>query len=296
VSATLGTIETAAARAAIRAPAVLIAGDVTSHRRLIGGWDTRPLSGVRVLVTRAREQSSALASTLRQQGADVIEAPAIAIDDAAPASVERAIRKTAGERYEWIVFTSANGARVFGDALVRAGLDARALGPTKVAAIGPGTADTLAALGVQADLVPRTHTTAALARAFPRGSGCVLLARAAGLDRALDDALAAKGWRPERASMYRVRQRRMPPSVRRAIAGGDIDVITFASAGTVAAFHRSFSEALPRPTKVVCIGPVTARAARAAGLRVSRVAHPHTIPGLVDAVVATASRHPHVGR
>jgi uroporphyrinogen-III synthase len=82
----------------------------------------------------------------------------------------------------------------------------------------------------------------------------------------------------------------MPREVRTAVLDGDIDILTFASGGTVRAFMKLLDGTPPASTKVVCIGPVTAKAARAAGLRVSKTASTHTIPGLVAAVVEAAGR------
>src|SRR5439155_15106269 len=144
-------------------------------------------------------------------------------------------------------------------------------------------------LGIAADLVPPSFTTEAIGRAFPRGKGRVLLARADVVEPGLDDALARKGWAVQPLVAYRLKgQTPMPPEIRRAVLDGDIDVLTFASGGTVRAFLKLLKGKPPRGTKVVCIGPVTATAARAAGLRVAAVARTHTIPGPVAAGVDAA--------
>ncbi len=290
VVATLGTIGARAKKAGIRAPAILIAGEVVRLREALGGWDTRPLSGKRVVVTRTREQASELSSILRELGAEVVEAPAIRI--APPRSfgpLDRAVGRLWAGDYAWAVFTSANGVRAFAERLKAAGLDARAFAATSVAAVGPGTAEALAKIGIVADLVPPSFTTAAVGEAFPRGSGRVLLARADKVEPDLDVALGDKGWTVERVVAYRLLGlRSMPAGVQRAVLNGDVDVLTFASGGTVRAFVSLLRGKPGRGTKVVCIGPVTAKAARAAGLRVHRVATEHTIPGLVAAVLEVA--------
>ena len=160
--------------------------------------------------------------------------------------------------------------------------------PARVAAVGEGTAEAVREFGVRPDLVPRSFTTASLARAFPRGAGRVLLARADIAPDALDDAVAAKGWTPVRVDAYRTRPvRSLPSSVTRSLRAGSVDVVTFTSASTVDGFMSSVRRALGPRTALppaVCIGPVTSRAAREAGLRVAAVARPHTIQGLVAAV------------
>jgi uroporphyrinogen-III synthase len=174
-------------------------------------------------------------------------------------------------------------------------LAARLEGPghvrARVAAIGEGTAEAFHRWsGRDPDLVPATYTTAGLARAFPRGRGRVLCARADIAPPGLEDALAAKGWRPDRVDAYRTRfARSLPAEARRALLDEAVDLVTFTSASTV----RGFVEAagpIGLGSKVVCIGPVTARAARAAGLRVRAVARPHTTAGLVAAVTRAAGR------
>ncbi|HZD16784.1 MAG TPA: uroporphyrinogen-III synthase, partial [Actinomycetota bacterium] len=134
------------------------------------------------------------------------------------------------------------------------------------------------------ELVPRAFTTAALARAFPRGGGRVLCARADIAPEGLEDTLAAKGWRPTRVDAYRTRfPRALPREAREALRRGEVDAVTFTSASTVRGFVRVLGAAKGEP-KVVCIGPVTAREARAHGFRVATVADPHTMEGLVVAV------------
>lgn len=294
VTAPLSKIATAARRAGIRPPAVTVIGDVVRVRDAIGGWDTRPLSGMRVLVTRTREQASELSSVLRERGAEVVESPAIRIRPPRSwARVDRAIARLRDGGYRWVVLTSANGVRLFFERLTAAGLDARAFGDTKVAAVGSGTAAALRAAGIEADLVPGTYTTGAIGRAFPRGEGRVLLARADVVEPGLDEAIASKGWSVERVTLYHlVGVGTMPAAVRRQVLAGDIDVITFASGGTVRAFAHALGGKPGRGTKIVAIGPVTAREARRAGLRVHAVAHPHTITALADAVVHAAGRVP----
>jgi uroporphyrinogen-III synthase len=134
------------------------------------------------------------------------------------------------------------------------------------------------------DLMPGTFTTAGLARAFPRGEGSVLCARADIAPAGLEDALAAKGWSPVRVDAYRTRMpRTLTVDARTALRDGRIDAITFTSASTVRGFVGATGVVRGNP-KVVSIGPVTAREAREHGLRVSAVARPHTIEGLVAAL------------
>ena len=155
----------------------------------------------------------------------------------------------------------------------------------QVAAIGDGTAAAFRRWARRdPDLQPTTFTTTALARAFPRGSGRVLTARADIAPEGLEDALVRKGWRAVRVVAYRTLfATSLPREARDALRRGEVDAVTFTSASTVRGFVNVLGAAKGTP-KVVCIGPVTAAAARAAGLRPASVAKPHTIEGVVAAL------------
>ncbi len=238
-----------------------------------------PLAGKVVVLTRPRDQSDVLMRELRRRGAKAIVAPAIELVPARSAALTRALKELAAGEFEWITLTSRTTVDVLASRL--APREVR----TKVAAVGEGTSEAFRRwTRREPDLVPRTFTTAALARAFPRGRGRVLCARADVAPEGLEDALAAKGWTPIRVDAYRTRMpRSLPRETRQALAEGRVDAITFTSASTARGFVGAVGVVRGNP-KVVCIGPVTAREARARGLRVSAVAKPHTIEGLVAAL------------
>jgi len=238
-----------------------------------------------VLVTRPRDQSAELVRLLEERGATAIVAPAVEVVPTASRALDRALEELAAGGFAWLVLTS------------RAGVQALAtrMGPgevrAKIAAVGEGTAEALRAWGREADLVPRTFTTQALGRAMPRGEGRVLLARADIAPGELEGALAAKGWTPVRVDAYRTRMpRSLPAEAARALREGRVDAVTFTSASTVRGFVRAVGPVKGNP-KVACIGPVTARAARQAGLTVAAVASPHTIEGLVAALERAVTPH-----
>jgi len=252
-------------------PAVIVIGAVAGLD--LTWYESRPLFGRRVVVTRAREQASEAAALLREIGADVVELPMIEI--AEPADGGAALRDAAGRlgSFDWVVFTSANAVeRLF--ACLR---DARALGTARVAAVGTKTAEALARHGVVADLVPPQFVAEALLDAFPAGTGTVLLPRAAVARDVLPDGLRAKGWRVEVVDAYRTVPAQ--PSGQELERAGGADAVMFSSSSTVTNF---LAVAERVPPVVACIGPVTARAAEAAGLRVDVVAEESTVRSLVD--------------
>lgn len=239
----------------------------------------KPLSGRTVLVTRPREQAAELVRALERRGAIAIEAPAIEIAPARSAALTRSLDDLADGSFAWITLTSPRTIDVLAERLRPR--DVRA----KVAAIGDGTREAFRRwTRREPDLVPKTFTTEGLARAFPRGAGRVLCARADVAPEGLEDALAAKGWNPMRVDAYRTRMpRSLPAEARAALREGGVDAVTFTSASTVRGFVRAL-QAVKGAPKVVCIGPVTAREARTHGLTVHAVANPHTVEGLVEAV------------
>ncbi|MGH2547006.1 MAG: uroporphyrinogen-III synthase, partial [Actinomycetota bacterium] len=233
------------------------------------------------LVTRPGPQGASLARRLRGLGAEAIEAPTIAVEGPGQGGdLDDAIRDAAGGRFAWTVFTSAAGVRAWFERAEALGIGAPA---SAVAAVGEATADSLRAAGVRPSMVPAEFTTEALAAAFPEGAGRVLLARADLATGDLEEALRAKGWDPVRVDAYRVLlAEALPALAAEALREGRVDAATFTSPSTVEGFVRLADG--PRPL-AVCIGPVTAEAARRAGLEVVAEAAPHTEEGLVDALV-----------
>lgn len=239
----------------------------------------KPLSGRTVVVTRPREQAAELVRALERRGAATIEAPAIEIVPARGGALTRSLGELVDGRFAWITLTSPRTIAVLAEHLRPS--DVRA----KVAAIGDGTREAFRRWARRdPDLVPKTFTTEGLARAFPRGVGRVLCARADVAPEGLEEALAEKGWTPTRVNAYRTRMpRSLPADARSALREGRVDAVTFTSASTVRGFVRAMGVVKGAP-KVVCIGPVTAREARTRGLTVHAVANPHTVGGLVEAV------------
>ena len=239
----------------------------------------RSLRGRTIVVTRPADQSAPLVRELERRGATVLVAPAIELAPTRSAALTRALRDLSGGRYTWITLTSRTTVEVLQARIAPREVRAR------VSAIGEGTADAFRRWAGRApDLMPTTFTTQALARAFPRGQGRVLCARADIAPEGLEDALATKGWSPERVDAYRTRMpRSLPAPARYALRRGEVDAVTFTSASTVRGYVGALRAVKGNP-KVVCIGPVTAREAREHGLHVSAVARPHTIEGLVAAL------------
>jgi uroporphyrinogen III methyltransferase/synthase len=288
VTAALGAIAERAAEAGLGAPAVTVVGPVAAMPAQLAWLERRPLHGRRVAVTRARAQASGLAARLRELGAEVVEAPAIRI---APRPVSGELAR-ACERigdYELVCLTSPNGAALLMDALAAAGRDARALAGAEVAAIGPATAEALAARGVRADVVPERavaeELVAALAGRDVAGRR-VLVARAAEARDVLPDTLRDRGAEVDVVALYDTVAERLPQAELDALAGADC--VTFTSSSTVRHLLGALGgpDRFPAGAHVISIGPVTSATLREYGLGVDAEAARHNVPGLVDAVLA----------
>jgi uroporphyrinogen-III synthase len=205
---------------------------------------------VRVIVTRPRAQAGPLVARLEQLGAEVVECPLIEIERTSDEPVDAA-------GYDWLVVTSPNGA----DEIARRGRNL-----PQVAAVGPGTAETLRAHGIEPAFVPVESSQDGLLREFPRPAGSVLFAAAEGSRRAAIDALGA-----DFVPLYRTRLLTpVPPA-------GDVVVL---ASGSAARAYAAVGGAAPGVT----IGPETSRVARAVGLTVAGEAASHDLDGLVAAV------------
>ena len=245
----------------------------------------RPLEGKRVLVTRAREQADDLCDALAREGATPVRFPAIQIRPVADlAPLDEAIDRL--ENYDWLGLTSVNGVRIFLDRVRARG---RHLPSTlRIAAVGPSTAQALEDQGIRVDFIPEAYRGDRMAEGM--GSMTerrVLLPRALGARPALPEALTAAGAEVYDLAIYRTVPAVPAPESLVELERG-VDIATFTSASTVRCFRaivggdaaRALGSAL-----IACLGPLTADAARGAGLRVALQPLEYTAEGLVNALV-----------
>jgi uroporphyrinogen III methyltransferase/synthase len=252
-----------------------------------------PLAGRRVVVTRPRAQAAALATLLEDDGAEVLALPTIRLEPPADwAPLDAALGALEG--FAWVVFTSTNGVAAFGERLARAGRDARALGRSRLAAIGPATAEALGRLGLRADAVPDEYRAEGLLDALRPSlvpGERVLLVRAAEARDVLPRGLEAAGARVTVAPAYRTRPAAGGGDRLRALlAAGAVDAVTFTSASTVHGFMALLGperrEALLADVALAAIGPITEAALAGHGVPATVVAREYTIPALAAALAA----------
>ena len=280
---------------------------------------TTALQARRVLVTRTREQASALSQQLSAAGALPLELPVIRIvppRDWQP--LDQALQALAhGLSYDWVIFTSANGVKMVLARLQELGLTAEILRGTRIATIGPATASALAAHGLSAALVPNEFIAESVARALrqdaqQRGTTLadqhILLARAAEARQVLINELEREGAHVDVVAVYETvpvaQDDQRGREVIALLRQQQLDAITFTSSSTVQHFMHWLSQMAPdialllaypgkQPTRplIACIGPITAQTARDYGLEVSVEALEYTTAGLVEALITYEEKH-----
>lgn len=291
LTGTLATIEQLVRTYDFQPPAVIIVGEVVKLREHLRWFDNRPLCGKRIIVTRARAQASDLIELLEEYGADCIQCPAISIRELDDYTrLDSAIAEL--DSYHWLIFTSVNGVEHFYRRLYRSGRDSRALGQVKVAAIGSQTAAVLAEKGIRADFVPGEYRAEGLLAGFDeRLDGVrILIPRALEAREILPRELAGRGACVHVVPAYHtVIEAQEADALKEILRDRRVHAITFTSSSTVKNFLAMLEgediHTLLSGVLISAIGPVTAAAAREAGLRVEVVAREYTVKGLADALV-----------
>lgn len=248
------------------------------------------LSGKKILITRAREQSAEFSALLRSLGAEVIEFPTIQIvppRDWGP--LDGAIARI--ERYDWLIFTSANGVLFFWQRLL-AGGKSTLPSSIKICAIGPATANQLRQRGTKVDYVPKAYVAESILEGFKehdlKGKR-VLLARARVARDILPMGLRQLGAEVDVVEAYRtVKPKGGARRLREILERGEIDAVTFTSSSTVSHFAALLKgeelKHLLQGVVIACIGPITRETAKNLGMEVHIEPVEYTIPGLAKAL------------
>jgi len=259
---------------------------------------SRPLAGLRVIVTRARDQAGALTLPLAERGAEVLEIPTIKI--APPSQLEDLMDALLGlNAYDWLVFTSVNGVAAFFDYFFKAFDDLRDIGGVRIAAVGPATAAQLKALHLKVDLMPEEALASKIVKAFKGYESlenlriCLLRAEVANPD--LPKALEEMGAIVDDVPCYKtVPETEDPTGAGAKLLETGADWITFTSGSTVEHFHARFN--LPAllakfpHVQLAAIGPETSQALQTLGLEPAVEARQHTMDGLVRAIEVSVKR------
>ena len=297
VTGTLADIVERAREAGLGPPALIVVGEVVRLRERLSWFETKPLFGRRIVVTRSRHQAGDLVRLLEDLGAETIETPTIQIVDPEDwRPVDAAIRRL--RDFDWLVLTSANGADRFFGRLLSLGLDCRALASAKVCAIGPATAARIEAHGLRPDLRPQQNVAESVVEVFGRidlRGRKILIPRGAVARELLPRALADMGAEVTEVKVYRtVRPETRLDELRERLRRGEVDLVTFTSSSTVRHFVEMLSDRaggglegdLARGIRGASIGPITSETAREHGISVVAQADldDMTVTGLVRAI------------
>jgi uroporphyrinogen III methyltransferase/synthase len=245
---------------------------------------------VRVVNTRGLRQAGQLDALLKERSAISVPYPCIEVAPLLdPGPLDEALTRVAGGAFEWLVFTSANAVEAVDGRLRHLGLRPKQMAGIRVAAVGPGTAVSLAdRLGLTAEMWPEEYRAEALARQLlGRGAQTILIPQAERAREALVRILAESGVDVEVVTAYRTVLGSGGADVPGLAREGRVDAIAFTSPSTVdnmaVRFERENGDwdDLKRVC-VACIGPITSAAAERRGLQVHVLAREHTISGLVD--------------
>jgi len=292
---TLGKLSDIAAIASakkIRPPVIILVGEVVNLRPKLNWFESLPLFGRKILVTRAREQASELSDRLRQLGAAVVEIPTIEIIPPRNwGDVDHCIARMDG--YDWIIFTSANGVKFLLQRLVHSGRDIRDLKGPKICAIGPGTAQALQALRIRVDFVPVEYRAEAIFEGLGKENlkgKRILIPRAKVARDVLPEALRNSGAQVEVVEVYQtICPREKATGGLELLRQKALSAITFTSSSTVTNFVELVGgKDVPELTQgvtIAAIGPITAEKARLLGLATTVMPREYTIPSLVEALV-----------
>jgi uroporphyrinogen III methyltransferase / synthase len=277
------------AEAGMKPPATIVIGEVVALREKFNWYERLPLFGKRIVVTRDRRQAMDLAEPLEALGAETILLPVIEIrapDN--PKPLDDAIARLAS--YDWLIFTSANGVRFFVERLDRSAFDLRSL-KAKICAIGPATRAAVEALHLKVDRMPGEYVAESLLEMFENDdlqSARILLPRAAVARDLVPTELTRRGAVVDMVDAYHtVIPENTGADVRRALARTP-DWITFTSSSTVNHFLAIAGTEALDGIKIASIGPITSATVRERGLKIDAEADPHTIPGLIEAIVRTS--------
>lgn len=288
VTADLSRIAETAEEASIQPPAILVVGDVVNLKEAVDWQQPGPLSGRKILVTATEIIARPLAEYIRRLGGEPVVISLIGVKGQEMSSI-KAVLTSPGKR--WLVFTSRNGVRFFFEQMKKEQVDIRSLGDSRIAVMGAGTRKELENWGCYADLVPEQSCSESLAKALcahAEPDEAICLFRAEDASDVLTKRLREKQYRVVDIPTYRTEIMWKKRELLREMLE-DVDAVTFCSASAVSAFVQ-MTEGHDLVAKTIYIGPVTAQAAKKAGLHIDKVAEQYDLEGLTEALCAILSQ------
>jgi uroporphyrinogen III methyltransferase/synthase len=269
-------------------PVALVIGEVTGLREAMAWFDTKPLFGRRILVTRARSQASKLVKKLEDLGADVLEYPSIRIVPLRNTKpLDKALENIA--KYDWMVLTSSNAVRGVADRMIDLGIDSRVFAHMKFAVNGPSTAKALSELGITADLMPSRYLASELVNSLTKEEPTpknVLFPRSEIGRETLAKGLRHMGSTVDEVTAYSTESPGDTGELATKAYEEGVDFTTFTSSSTVKNLVDLMggNPDLINTSKTVIIGPITSETARELGVNVDLQAEEQSTDGIVKAI------------
>lgn len=288
VTGELGRIAAISEKADIQPPAILVVGDVVSLKKEIDWQQAGSLSGKKILVTATEIIAEPLAEKIRKLGGEPVVMSLISVRAEKMYGLKEVLVRP-GKR--WLVFTSRNGVRFFFEQMKKERIDIRILGICRIAVMGAGTRRELENWGCYADLLPEQSCSESLAKALCENVQYdeeICLFRAEEASDVLIKRLREKQYRVVDIPTYRTEIMWKKRELLREMLE-DVDAVTFCSASAVSAFVQ-MTEGHDLVAKTICIGPVTAQAAKKAGLHIDKVAEQYDLEGVTEALCAILSQ------
>lgn len=288
IVAAVGTLEEEVKKQGVDTPAIIVVGKVCTLAEKFAWYEKLPLAGKKIVVTRPRQLISAMAAKLREQGAEVLELPAIRTEAIAPNEELKECFEEL-ETYDWVVFTSPTGVQVFFEEMKKERKDVRALAKARLAVIGSGTAKALEERGLLFDLMPKVYDGEALGKALARAcrpGERILVPRASlGNQELIRELQKVPDIRIRDIATYdTIYESQTLIDEKAEFEQGNIDYAVFTSASTV----RGFAEAVKgidfTRVKAVCIGQQTKKAASEYGME-TFVAKKATMDSVVERIL-----------
>ncbi len=294
VTGTLSNIVDIVKEKNLKPPAIIVVGEVVKLRKKLRWFDTKPLFGKKIVVTRAREQASTLVEILEEEGAYVIEFPTIEIVEPEDYSeLDKAIKNI--KTYDWLIFTSVNGVKFFLNRLKYHKKDVRVLDGINICAIGPKTAETFEKFGIIPDFIPEKYQAEDIIEGLEKigiNGKKFLLPRAKVAREILPKKIRELGGNIDVVTVY---ETKMPDTKKDEVIdmlkNNEIDYITFTSSSTVKNFIEMIENKIEllKNVKLVSIGPITSNTIKSFGLTPSIEAKKYTIEGLKEAILSNES-------
>ncbi|MFU0824642.1 uroporphyrinogen-III C-methyltransferase [Clostridium sp.] len=290
VEGTLENIYEIALKENIESPTIIVVGEVVKLRKHLNFFESKPLFGKNIVVTRSRAQSSKLVDNIMNLGGNPIEFPTIKIEKIKPnEALDREIERLS--QYSYIIFTSENGVKIFFDRLFELNYDSRKLGNIKIVAIGPATSKALKERGIAADIIPKRFVGEAVVEELQgilSKKDRILIPRASEARPYLVEKLSEICDVVECKTYRTVKGEGNKEEILELLNEDKIDYVTFTSSSTV----KNFVEIIGKEnldklknTKIISIGPITSNTIKDFGLNVYKEAEEYTIDGIIKALI-----------